>query len=206
TITVACASSPRRRAPTSPRRSMSRSTILRPAGVASTRASAPGTSPTRGPAAAGRCATSCPTRPTPPTPCSSTQPATATSGLPTSSQSKAARCGAGTVGRTLTSCPASNGTPWAARDSLRIGLSAPVEPPVATPAYGGAVGPDARRVGLYRSYDAPLDEGWTRWVFDTWHVPYVSVVDSVVRAGKLTERFDVLVLPDQSPNELLSGL
>ena len=97
-------------------------------------------------------------------------------------------------------------TAVAARDSLRIGLSAPVEPPVATPAYGGAVGPDARRVGLYRSYDAPLDEGWTRWVFDTWHVPYVSVVDSVVRAGKLTERFDVLVLPDQSPNELLSGL
>src|SRR3989441_12475316 len=38
------------------------------------------------------------------------------------------------------------------------------------------------------------------------HVPYVSIVDSVVRAGKLTERFDVLVLPDQSPNELLSGL
>ena len=97
-------------------------------------------------------------------------------------------------------------TAVAARDSLRIGLSAPVEPPVATPAYGGAVGPDARRVGLYRSYDAPLDEGWTRWVFDTWHVPYVSVVDSVVRAGKLNERFDVLVLPDQSPNELLSGL
>src|SRR5439155_1452477 len=77
---------------------------------------------------------------------------------------------------------------------------------LATPAYGGAVGPDARRIGLDRSYDAPLDEGWTRWVFDTWHVPYVSVVDSVVRAGKLTERFDVLVLPDQSPNELLSGL
>ena len=97
-------------------------------------------------------------------------------------------------------------TAVAARDSLRIGLSAPVEPPAATPTYGGAVGPDARRVGLYRSYDAPLDEGWTRWVFDTWHVPYVSIVDSVVRAGKLTERFDVLVLPDQSPNELLSGL
>src|SRR5207253_1730876 len=93
-----------------------------------------------------------------------------------------------------------------ARDSLRIGLSAPVEPPATTPAYSGVAGPEGPRIGLYRSYEAPLDEGWTRWVFDTWHVPYVSVVDSVVRAGKLNERFDVLVLPDQSPNELLSGL
>src|SRR6266704_1753414 len=64
-----------------------------------------------------------------------------------------------------------------ARDSLRIGLSAPVEPPAATPGYPGFSGPDAPRVGLYRSYEASMDEGWTRWVFDTWNVPYASVVD-----------------------------
>jgi hypothetical protein len=61
-------------------------------------------------------------------------------------------------------------------------------------------------VGLYRSYDSPIDEGWTRWVFDTWRVPYRSIVDSVVRAGKLNDAFDVIVLPDQSPHELLEGL
>jgi hypothetical protein len=92
------------------------------------------------------------------------------------------------------------------RDSLRIGLSAPVEPPVANPAYPGFTGPDAPRIGLYRSYVAPMDEGWTRWLFDTWKVPYVSVVDSVMHAGKLRDKFDVLVLPDQSPHELLDGL
>ena len=97
-------------------------------------------------------------------------------------------------------------TAVAARDSLRIGLSAPVEPPAAGPGRTDLAGPDAPRVGLYRSYAAPIDEGWTRWVFDTWKVPYVSVVDSVVRAGKLRERFDVIVLPDQSPHELLDGL
>jgi len=97
-------------------------------------------------------------------------------------------------------------TAVAARDSLRIGLSAPVEPPAAGPGRTDFAGPDAPRVGLYRSYAAPIDEGWTRWVFDTWKVPYVSVVDSVVRAGKLRERFDVIVLPDQSPHELLDGL
>src|SRR5213596_1406181 len=93
-----------------------------------------------------------------------------------------------------------------ARDSLRIGLSAPIEPPAATPGSAGIAGADGPRVALYRSYNAAMDEGWTRWVFDTWRVPYVSVVDSVVRAGKLAEQFDVVVLPDQSPDELLTGL
>jgi hypothetical protein len=97
-------------------------------------------------------------------------------------------------------------TAVAARDSLRIGLSAPVEPPTATTGRPALAGPDAPRVGLYRSYTAPIDEGWTRWVFDTWKVPYLPVVDSVVRAGKLKDAFDVIVLPDQSPHELLEGL
>jgi hypothetical protein len=97
-------------------------------------------------------------------------------------------------------------TAVAAPDSLRVPLSGPVAAPRATPGYPG-FGPDmAPRVGLYRSYDATMDEGWTRWVFDTWKVPYTSVVDSVVRAGKLKEKFDVLVLPDQGPRELEEGL
>src|SRR5881275_1353598 len=97
-------------------------------------------------------------------------------------------------------------TAVAARDSLSIGLSPPVEPPSASPSYPGFAGPDAPRVGLYRSYTAPIDEGWTRWVFDTWKVPYTTLVDSVVRAGQLRAAFDVIVLPDQSPHELLEGV
>ncbi len=96
-----------------------------------------------------------------------------------------------------------------ARDSLRIGLSAPVEPPASNPSYPAVATPAAParpRVALYRAYAASLDEGWTRWLFDTWKVPYLSVVDSVVRAGKLRDSFDAIVLPDQSPHELLDGL
>ena len=93
-----------------------------------------------------------------------------------------------------------------AQDSLRTPLSGRVDPPRATPGYPGFGGEDAPRVGLYRSYAESMDEGWTRWVFDTWGVPYVSVVDSVVRAGELKEKFDVVVLPDQSTLELLNGL
>jgi hypothetical protein len=51
-----------------------------------------------------------------------------------------------------------------------------------------------------------MDEGWTRWVFDTWKVPYASIVDSTVRGGSLRARFDVIVLPDESPHGLLEGL
>jgi hypothetical protein len=61
-------------------------------------------------------------------------------------------------------------------------------------------------VGLYRSYAESIDEGWTRWVFETWGVPFVSVVDSVIRGGRLSENFDVIVLPDQEPHRLQDGL
>ncbi|HWP37504.1 MAG TPA: hypothetical protein VNL18_08140, partial [Gemmatimonadales bacterium] len=91
------------------------------------------------------------------------------------------------------------------RDSIRVPLSAPVDagknlfdvPPLRTAEV---------RVGLYRSYAESMDEGWTRWVFDTWKVPYVSLVDSVIRAGSLKEKFDVIVLPDQEPQQILTGL
>ncbi|MGH7568739.1 MAG: M14 family metallopeptidase [Gemmatimonadales bacterium] len=100
-----------------------------------------------------------------------------------------------------------------APDSLRVPLSAPVaagQLPRATPGYAGfSLAPppsETPRIALYKSYDATMDEGWTRWVFDTWQVPYVSLVDSVARAGRLKERFDVVVLPDQPPRGLLEGL
>src|SRR5258705_10241466 len=101
-------------------------------------------------------------------------------------------------------------TAIAANDSLRVPLSAPITPRSVAPlaplratesGSGGEV-----RIGLYKSYDATVDEGWTRWVFDNWKVPYTSLVDSVVRAGKLHDQFDVIILPDQSPREILEGL
>jgi len=96
-----------------------------------------------------------------------------------------------------------------AADSLRVPLSAPVaagQLPRATTGYPGFAQAESPRIGLYKSYDATMDEGWTRWVFDSWQVPYVSLVDSVVRGGRLKERFDVVVLPDQPPRSLLEGL
>jgi hypothetical protein len=36
---------------------------------------------------------------------------------------------------------------------------------------------------LYKSWTANMDEGWTRWVMDDFKFPYISISDSVVRAG-----------------------
>jgi hypothetical protein len=93
-----------------------------------------------------------------------------------------------------------------AEEPSRLQLSAPITAPHATPGYPGFSASEAPRVGVYKSYAATMDEGWTRWIFDTWKVPYVSLVDSTVRAGGLKAKFDVIVLPDESPHDLLEGL
>jgi len=62
------------------------------------------------------------------------------------------------------------------------------------------------RVGLYKSWTASMDEGWTRWVMDDFKLPYVSLGDSAVRAGSLRKRFDVIVIPDLSLREVREGM
>ncbi|MFL6374919.1 MAG: M14 family zinc carboxypeptidase [Pyrinomonadaceae bacterium] len=60
------------------------------------------------------------------------------------------------------------------------------------------------RIALYKSYTGSMDEGWTRFVFDTFQVPYTSLMDADVRAGKLD--FDSVVLPSDSERSVVEGL
>jgi hypothetical protein len=66
-------------------------------------------------------------------------------------------------------------------------------------------GPDAPRIGLYRAWQEPMPQGWTRWLFDHAGVAYEEVRNDDVRAGGLNERYDVIVFQDQSPNSILNG-
>jgi hypothetical protein len=100
-----------------------------------------------------------------------------------------------------------------AHDSIPVPLSAPVTAPAPSYSVAGlSASPGARparpavRLGLYRSYTASVDEGWTRWILDTWNVPYESVLDSTVRTGGLGARLDALVLPSMSPRAIVEGL
>ena len=61
------------------------------------------------------------------------------------------------------------------------------------------------RIGLYAPWSTSMDEGWMRYVFDTFGVPYVRVRNEQIRAGRLHEFIDVLVLPDVSARELDRG-
>ena len=64
----------------------------------------------------------------------------------------------------------------------------------------------APRVALYKPWTASMDEGWTRWLFDTQGVPFVNATDSLIKAGSLRAAFDVLIIPDVSLREAKSGL
>jgi hypothetical protein len=52
------------------------------------------------------------------------------------------------------------------------------------------------RLGLYKSWTASMDEGWTRWVLEQYEFPYTSVFDKDIREGGLEKKWDVLLLPD----------
>ena len=62
------------------------------------------------------------------------------------------------------------------------------------------------RIALYQPWTGNIDEGWTRWVFEQYGITYTTVHDSDLRAGKLRQRFDVMVLPDESARGLLQGV
>ncbi len=60
-------------------------------------------------------------------------------------------------------------------------------------------------VGLYQSWVPSTDEGWTRWLFDRYEIPYATLRDATVRQGDLGRRFTSVVLPSMEPEALLEG-
>jgi zinc carboxypeptidase len=61
------------------------------------------------------------------------------------------------------------------------------------------------RVGLYQSWLAPTDEGWTRFVLDQFGFPYTTLHNRDIQSGGLRSRFDAIVLPDQTRDEIVNG-
>ena len=61
------------------------------------------------------------------------------------------------------------------------------------------------RLALYKGWTGSMDEGWTRWLFDTFNVPHTSLRDADVRAGNLRAKYDVIVLPSMRLREIVEG-
>jgi hypothetical protein len=64
--------------------------------------------------------------------------------------------------------------------------------PIVNPVKAGV------RVGIYQNSRAGnMDEGWTRYVFDTFNVPFKSISEAVISEGNLRTSFDAIVLPSE---------
>jgi hypothetical protein len=61
------------------------------------------------------------------------------------------------------------------------------------------------RIGLYRSWDPSIDEGWTRWVLENAGFAPKSIYNADMRAAGLKNRYDVIVLPDMSMDRMMEG-
>ena len=63
----------------------------------------------------------------------------------------------------------------------------------------------AARIALYRSWNANMDEGWTRWIFEQFDFPFTSAYNPDIIGGHLKEKYDVIVLPDASARSIMEG-
>ena len=61
------------------------------------------------------------------------------------------------------------------------------------------------RVALYQSNVASMDEGWTRYIFETFGVDYVTVKNADIKKEALHKKFDAILLPDQSKKIIING-
>ena len=63
----------------------------------------------------------------------------------------------------------------------------------------------AVRVGLYKPWNASMDEGWTRWVLEQYDFDVKNIDNAAMKAGKLRASFDAIILPSVSKSIILSG-
>jgi hypothetical protein len=61
------------------------------------------------------------------------------------------------------------------------------------------------RIGLYKSWMADIDEGWTRWLFEQFGFVYTSLRNADIQTGNLRARFDSIVLADEQANAIENG-
>lgn len=60
-----------------------------------------------------------------------------------------------------------------------------------------------QRLGMYQRYlGGNIDEGWTRWLLEEFGFPYASVFDADIKKGGLRANYDVIILPNDSPETL----
>lgn len=60
------------------------------------------------------------------------------------------------------------------------------------------------KIALYKPWLASMDEGWTRYLFDTHAVPYENVANEHIKEGKIG-KYDILILPSIGKDIIKDG-
>mgnify|MGYP003643307467 FL=1 len=60
------------------------------------------------------------------------------------------------------------------------------------------------KVGLYKSWQANMDEGWTRWMLEQFEFDIDTLHNKDIKNGKLSQ-YSAIIFPSQSPNGILHG-
>jgi hypothetical protein len=64
----------------------------------------------------------------------------------------------------------------------------------------------APRVAMYQPWTGGnMDEGWTRWVLEQYEFNLTSIHNADIRAGKLRQKFDAIIIADQDPRGIMEG-
>jgi hypothetical protein len=91
-------------------------------------------------------------------------------------------------------------------DAVTVPLSAPLEIPGWEFRLPAALrDPDAARIGIYRSWQEPMEAGWTRWTLDQHGLAYDTIRDARMRKGDLSDDYDVILFQSQSPLSIREG-
>jgi hypothetical protein len=61
------------------------------------------------------------------------------------------------------------------------------------------------RIGIYQSYRASMDEGWTRWVLDHFEFTHTVLHNKDFIDKKFSQKYDVIIFPDMSRDTIVKG-
>jgi hypothetical protein len=90
----------------------------------------------------------------------------------------------GVSGAAASSIAASTGVNFAAAEGVSSATSYALKTP---------------RVAMFKRYrGGNIDEGWTRFLLETYDFPYASLMDPEIKAGNLIKKYDVIILPSDS--------
>jgi Zinc carboxypeptidase len=78
---------------------------------------------------------------------------------------------------------------------LKSGESSPIVNPLRQPI----------RIGIYKSWMSNIDEGWTRFIFDSFNVPYTSLPNAALLQDDLSAKYEAIILPSQRASEIIEG-